>query len=270
VSDPHGARGSPAFVVATYNVLANAYIRRDWYPRTPPRLLLPEERVPAVARRLRALGADLLCLQEVERSTFATYAAHLALAGYNGRHAQRPDGRPDGCVIFLRGPMSAWRSHVVIDLDDDGAPRRTRRIAQMACVDVGGRRLGIVNAHLEWDAPDTPADLQIAPRQVARLLAARAPVDDCAGWIVCGDFNATPESPAVHAIRSAGLTASHGDRPPPTCNANRHARAIDYLFHDAALVASPRAMRPLAADAPLPGPDEPSDHLPVVAAFSWA
>ena len=258
-----------SFLVATYNVLAHAYIRADRYPRTPSALLRPEHRVPAVARRLSEIAADVVCLQEVERATFAAYSDHLAAAGYTGRFTQRPGGKPDGCAIFLRGPTSAWRFHAAIGLDAAGVRKRTHRIAQIACFDIDSRRLGIANAHLEWDPVETPTELQIAPRQVAQILTIRSAGHECAGWIVCGDFNTGPESAAVRAMRAAGFVSSHGDRPPPTCNANHTARPVDYLFYDHALAASPLPIAAVEDDTPLPGAGEPSDHVPVIARFSW-
>lgn len=56
------------FTVATYNVLASAYIKPEWYAGVPAHLLDPAWRVPAVARSVAALDADLVCLQEVDRS----------------------------------------------------------------------------------------------------------------------------------------------------------------------------------------------------------
>ena len=256
------------FLVATYNVLANAYIRPDWYPLTPPELLSPEQRVPAMAERLASLGADILCLQEVEPSTLRVYTERLTRAGYAGRFAQRP-GKPDGCAIFLRGAEQDWRSQEWISLDAPGLPRKTRRIAQVASIDIDNRRLGIVNAHIEWDAPETAAEMQIAPRQIALILNARAAMPACAGWIVCGDFNATPDSNAVAAMRTAGFRFSHVDRPSATCNANRRARTIDFIFHDGALVASPLPVAAVGDDTTLPGPEEPSDHVPVLAQLAW-
>src|SRR5262249_45986520 len=55
-----------AFRAATYNVLATAYIKPEWYAGVPPELLKPSWRVPALVRQVESLDADLLCLQEVE------------------------------------------------------------------------------------------------------------------------------------------------------------------------------------------------------------
>jgi len=47
-----------SFTIATYNVLANAYIRPAWYPRTPPGMLVAAYRGPALVRHILGLVAD--------------------------------------------------------------------------------------------------------------------------------------------------------------------------------------------------------------------
>ncbi|MGA9828697.1 MAG: hypothetical protein WBQ57_10260, partial [Rhodanobacteraceae bacterium] len=54
------------FSIASYNVLADAYVRPDWFPRTSPALLEPGARTAAIAERVAGLGVDIVCLQEVE------------------------------------------------------------------------------------------------------------------------------------------------------------------------------------------------------------
>lgn len=48
------------FTVATYNVLATAYIRPEWYPFSPKALLDPFHRIPALVEHLVRLRADIL------------------------------------------------------------------------------------------------------------------------------------------------------------------------------------------------------------------
>ena len=62
------------FSVASYNVLASAYIERAWYRRTPVIALDRAWRVPALVQHVAKLDADILCLQEVEPESFASLA----------------------------------------------------------------------------------------------------------------------------------------------------------------------------------------------------
>src|SRR5262245_43951904 len=59
------------FRAATYNVLADAYVKPQWYATVSPALFKPEGRLPSLVRHVESLGADLLCLREVELEVFA-------------------------------------------------------------------------------------------------------------------------------------------------------------------------------------------------------
>lgn len=55
----------------SWNVLADPYVRRGYYPSTPPALLAPGARTRAIVDRLVRSAAALICLQEVEPPVFA-------------------------------------------------------------------------------------------------------------------------------------------------------------------------------------------------------
>jgi endonuclease/exonuclease/phosphatase family metal-dependent hydrolase len=121
-------------------------------------------------------------------------------------------------------------------------------------------------------APNTPRDERVGFRQVAELIAVCRDFDlPCQDWVVCGDFNSPPDSKAVGAMRDAVYSFAHADR---TCRrsavANGRAKLIDYVFHTTGLRA--RAIDPpvVTDDTKLPSPDQPSDHLALVAEFDWA
>jgi mRNA deadenylase 3'-5' endonuclease subunit Ccr4 len=63
------------FSVASYNILADAYIRREWYPKIPQSVLDPQRRTAALVRHLEGLSADVIWLQEVEPAVFTGIAA---------------------------------------------------------------------------------------------------------------------------------------------------------------------------------------------------
>ena len=50
--------------VASYNVLADAYVHPERYPGVPLVALDFMSREPLLLRRVAALGADVICLQE--------------------------------------------------------------------------------------------------------------------------------------------------------------------------------------------------------------
>jgi endonuclease/exonuclease/phosphatase family metal-dependent hydrolase len=262
-----------SFTLATYNVLATAYIKPAWYPSTPPELLDPRQRVPALVEHLVSLRADVLCLQEVEAEVYAAIARRLSPLGYAGAWAQKGHAKPDGCATFVLTRALAPVRVVRLEYQDaDPGRPNSGHVAQITVVKDGTYILGIANTHLKWDPPRTPPDQHLGLRQVRQLLRERGRLaPECSGWVVCGDLNVTADSDVVAALRDAGFAFSHaGDPRMATCNPNRRAKMIDYIFHDRALRAEPVLLPPVGDDTPLPGPGQPSDHVAVPARLDWA
>ena len=250
-----------SFTVVTYNVLADAYIRPRYYPATPPHLLQPGARRGALLERIAGLGADVVCLQEVERATYEAAASRLA--GYAAAYARKSGGRPDGCATFSRGQARASRR---LEYSDG-----TGHVALLVSLDLEGRLLGVANSHLKWDPPETPPGDQKGLAQIREVLDAIERFEPrCAGWVLCGDFNAEPESVALAEAAGRGWRDAYSGSRAPTCNPNRHAKRIDYLLHTPELQARPAALPALSDDTPMPSDVEPSDHLALMADFDWS
>src|SRR6266508_2848668 len=94
-----------------------------------------------------------------------------------------------------------------------------------------------------------------------------ARLDTAYAWIVCGDLNAQSDSPVVKELVSSGFVDAYAGREQATCNPNRRAKRIDYIFHTSALRSEPAKLMEIDDLTPLPSADEPSDHLARVAAF---
>jgi mRNA deadenylase 3'-5' endonuclease subunit Ccr4 len=259
------------FTVATYNVLADSYVRGERYPHAPPELLDPARRRGLLLDHLVGLDADVVCLQEVEPAAFAAIADRLSSVGYSGSYCAKAGRRPDGCATFQRDATFTRRAEARLEYEDAPAGEpRSGHVAHLVALDHAGGRLGIANTHLKWDPPDTPVELQYGCRQAAQLLLERdRRLPECDGWILCGDFNVTPESEVVALIEGKGLRsayAEHGDA--PTASVAGRAKTIDYLFHGSSLRADPFPVPSLTGLA-LPGPGQPSDHIALVARFRW-
>jgi endonuclease/exonuclease/phosphatase family metal-dependent hydrolase len=237
--------------VASYNVLADSYIRPDRYPRCEPEHLTPAWRHARLASRVGALAAEIVCLQEVEADVLARLAA--ALPAHEVRWLPKP-GRADGVAIATRVPIVA--EHRLAYPDETG------RVALMVVVLLERRRLGVVSTHLKLDAA-------IGLSQAEALLEALGSVA-CDGWVVCGDLNATPGSAIVERLVAGGLADAHAGRGAYTSNFAGGPSRIDYVLHTAAVASEPLVERPsITPESVLPSLDEPSDHLPVVARVGW-
>src|SRR5260370_25048149 len=111
----------------------------------------------------------------------------------------------------------------------------------MLCVEHDGQLLGIANTHLRWDKPGTRRDAQIGLRQFEELLEACARfTPSCKGWLICGDFNCTPNAEIITSANQAHYQFAHVNCPNVrSCVANAKARLIDYILHSSALRARP-------------------------------
>lgn len=145
-------------------------------------------------RHIAALGTDVVCLQEVEDETFAAVQQALQPLGYTGHFARKGGGKPDGCATFVRQGLLTWGTvHRLMYSDGADAERDSGHLALVVMCAYKGRSLGLVNTHLQWDAPGTPLDRQRGSRQIRQLLQERAHIaPGCEAWIVCGDLNVTP------------------------------------------------------------------------------
>jgi mRNA deadenylase 3'-5' endonuclease subunit Ccr4 len=258
-------------LVVSYNVLADSYINPAWYPGVPPALLARGARTPAIVRRIADLDGDVVCLQEVEADVAAALDNRLGALGYVGHFAPKGGGKPDGCATFVRSRAAAVRAARTLAYGD-GRGRRpdSGHIALVLLLEWEGRPLAVANTHLKWDPPGTPAADRWGLRQVSQLLAERAALaPGCAAWILCGDFNAGPESDVLGTLEKAGFASAYwGREHEGTCVANGRAKMIDFLCHTPCLTARPLELPRIDDRTALPSELEPSDHLPILAWFS--
>lgn len=257
--------------LATYNILANAYIRPAWYPRTDAGIFVVAQRRNALLQRIIGFGAAVVCLQEVEPDACSFLQAALAEHGYNGSYAQKHELRPDGCATFVRSSALSLRASDVLYYHDTAVGSAdSGHLALIVECEYQDRRLGIVNTHLRWDKPNMRGQQHIGYRQIMELLdvylPARQRVD---GWLICGDFNVEPESDVISALQHHGFVDAGRDTGFYTCNSNAVAKRIDYIFHSRQLNVQLLPQRTIDDLTPLPSADEPSDHLPIIGNVRW-
>jgi endonuclease/exonuclease/phosphatase family metal-dependent hydrolase len=166
-------------------------------------------------RRLLAPGLaetqpDLLALQEINLPTenAAWLAGQLGMDHLYITPKSGPEGRKEGIAILSRLPIRAGKSLVL--------PGEQGRVAQCVEVTVGEYTLYFANVHLFWQ----PGESETRQQQVDALIAWLKGVSGNFPTIVCGDFNATPETGAIQTMyrnfRSA-YAAVHGHEPAYTC-----------------------------------------------------
>jgi endonuclease/exonuclease/phosphatase family metal-dependent hydrolase len=247
-----------------------------------------EERAPAIAAVVAEQQPDVLCLQEVWSLEGESAAGRLAeQLGYH--HAltddpfagHRGESRPGfHNAILSRSPLTDVVSHPLPRLD--GTPGHRRVLS--ARTTIGELTWTVVSTHLDHRFDDS-ALREAQAREVLHVVAGlRTDPDTEPPVVVCGDFNAPPDSDEVRLltgrragpIRNLVLTDSWeavGDGPGATWRSDNPYqqatawpnRRLDYVF-----VSWPRpkplgnpAAAWLAGTAPVDGV-VPSDHAAVV------
>ncbi len=257
--------------VAAYNVLADSYVKREWYPNTPDASLDPTRRRGLLVQHLRQLDADVVCMQEVEPEVHDTITAALSSVGYKSVFSKKSGRRPDGCATIYKPAVASLVRHRALHFRDGDEERgASGHVALVTEFDVGGRELGVINTHLRWSGRSVPLEQRWAYRQVGELIDDVVSARDIP-WIVCGDFNVEADGPEVALLRERGFACAYeGAAAVSTCNPNQSAKKIDFLLHSAELRAEPAAIPAIDDSTPLPSESEPSDHLAISALFSWA
>lgn len=244
--------------ILSWNVLADAYVRASYYPRTDPALLRPGARTLAILDHIAAEPADVFCLQEVEPALVS--AARRRLAGW-ALYFEPKRGRPDGCAVLARPDIALTAVRALVFAD--GAPDRkdSGHIALLVQTQIAGCVVGIATTHLRWDAPGTPPASRWAVRQVNALLQQFR--DAAHPWVVCGDLNIEADDPVYAMLLDFGLVDPAAGVLPPTANPSGRARRIDHILHTPGLAVVPLPTAVIDDETPLPSSAMPSDHVPI-------
>jgi endonuclease/exonuclease/phosphatase family metal-dependent hydrolase len=191
------------------------------------RVLLDDDQRIASALTLRAAGADVLCLQEVE--------GHKALKAFNERYLRRVGLRPYPHLLILEGndrrgidvalmsrfPIVHVRSHTALRYADLGLPKprytESERVFQRDCLeatlDVSGTPFTVFVCHFKSMGLPGEDDGRAKTRPIREAEAAgvKRAIEGLFGdpsraaWAICGDLNDYTETDgapdAGHALR---------------------------------------------------------------------
>ena len=218
--------------------------------------------VQFVSDHLRAVGADVVFLQEVQRKQARNIARALGAASlrWSFKH-QPPNVRAEGMAVVGVGTPVPVESRAITYRWRLWSWRR--RILQRARFVTSGREVVAVHAHL------SPHDNTVLrEHEIREVISWAGPAPDA---LVVGDLNEGPGSPGLARLAAAGFqdawdtaaTRSGGpatnwsgarDRPPR--------QRLDFVWHGASLAVT-------CADVPDPPLDQwkdwgaRSDHLPL-------
>jgi endonuclease/exonuclease/phosphatase family metal-dependent hydrolase len=194
-----------------------------------------------VAALVRATGADIVLLQEVDRRTTRSagvdHAAELArLTGFEMAFGKSLDyqGGEYGIAILSRWPITAQSTHnLPVDPPQEraGGSREPRAALRTSIASPAGP-VSVLNTHLDASRED-----RWRRQEIVKLLALAAETrNGGAPLLMGGDLNSTPESAVQEDVRRAGFTdawSSCGGGPGLTYPADSGVKRIDYLYFNA-------------------------------------
>jgi endonuclease/exonuclease/phosphatase family metal-dependent hydrolase len=189
-------------------------------------MVTPRDRCEAIARAIRAIDADVLCLEEVESEAALTWFRDEFLADMGYDHvASRDVGYYRGVEqsVLSRFPISGVTVWPEEDLSDmaakktgDGweskgdAPTTFQRSPIMVDVEIPGVRgardpyvLTVVVVHHK--SGNFKKQRESEALQIVELLDARLQAEPDLNLVVLGDFNAGPRDKSVEVYRNAGF-----------------------------------------------------------------
>ncbi|XP_021264821.1 2',5'-phosphodiesterase 12 [Numida meleagris] len=231
-------RGSVRAV--SYNILADAYAQTEFsrtvlYPYCAPYALEVDYRQNLLKKELAGYNADLICLQEVDKSVFAdSLAPALDAFGLEGLFKIKEKQHEGLATFYRRDKFSLLSQHDVAfseallsdplhaELRDklgrypvvrDKVLQRSSvlQVSVLQSAADPSRKLCVANTHLYWHPKGGNIRLiQIAValshiKHVAHDLYPGIPV------IFCGDFNSTPSSGTYGFINTGGIAEDHED-----------------------------------------------------------
>ena len=210
-----------------------------------------------IAQLIKEQGAEIVALQEVDRNLPRT--AHrdfpeelAALTGmtcvFSNNHAF--DGGEYGNAVLTKFPVKRWTNlhYKMLRAGEQ------RGILQLV-LDVYGREIAFMNTHIDYRPDDSERWANVSEIEGLKKKYGDRPI------IMCGDFNAMPDSRVVRRLAEsfddAWVLIGNGDG--FTIPVQNPARRIDYIW-----ISKAKSLVPKKIWVPQ---SEASDHLPVVADF---
>lgn len=230
--------------LATFNVLAIAYLDYGTYSPQALEFLRSERRIPALLKLLRGIQADVIALQEVERDLMEALKSDSTWDVFG---VNKTGGKPDGLALLVR------RTVRVVKGGHYGFHDGTDHVWQW--IQVGD--IFIVNIHLKYSPED--AAVHDGVRQMSDVL----------GWlagrpaVIMGDCNGRPGGRVRKTLEIGGFVNAWGGIPTALIIQDGVAEEapIDLIAVRGGTTELSMVLRSVVG---IPCEDNPSDHVPVI------
>ncbi|XP_040267182.1 protein angel homolog 1 isoform X2 [Bufo bufo] len=209
------------FAVLSYNILSQDLVDQNpqLYQHCAPQILDWDYRWPSILQELQHWEADILCLQEVQDDHYRERVEpSLRALGYSCHYKRRTGRKTDGCCTCFKAQRFTLLAERHVEffrpainvLNRDNVALVLLLQPQLPEGAPDGRatapRLCVANTHLLYNPQR--GDIKLA--QLALLLAevetlSRNPGGSRCPIILCGDLNATPDSPLYQLLYNGVL-----------------------------------------------------------------
>lgn len=203
--------------VASYNLLCETFATLDRFPRAFERFLQWDHRWRQQSKEIAALGADILCLQEVSIDKWSDIRRHMEeTLQYEAVVQLKPHEvklatcwRSDKFeLVWWEERSRAILAELVLKVQSNGSDRS--RGASSAYESSSIPRVFVVNVHLEaspYKTMDRVHQLKHALSRLANHIRKTCDFSpEEAPVVVAGDFNSTAEEPPCMLLRDGGLS----------------------------------------------------------------
>lgn len=228
--------------IATFNVLADAYLGYGDYSHVDPNLLKPGARKEGIIESIDSLDADIVGLQEAD---MPLVDALNQTGNWQTFWSPKELGKPDGCLTLVKPDVAVDRFEPHPYSDGSGHIMQILHIG----------RIAFINTHIKW-APADSAD-HIGVGQMSELLEL---INMEKSAVILADSNDAPGGPVRTLAENAGFMDMSGDM--PTALVNGQPMALDLLAVRG--IASTRIKKNYSV-LTIPNKNLPSDHIPLVA-----
>lgn len=205
------------FTVMSYNILAQSRVNHfpAFYRRCPPHVLDWRYRRSLLLREIQQWLPDILCLQEVQVNHYhEDLQPVLSQMGYTCVFKQRTYHFPDGCATCYRGgrfsELAATRLEFFrpetrfLNSHNVGIVLLLRPLAARG----SGPPLCVANTHLLFNPKRGDvklAQLAIMLAEIDRMSKFCKSGGERCNVVLCGDFNAIPDTPLYRLITTGYL-----------------------------------------------------------------
>ena len=150
-----------------------------------------EARYSALARGLKILRPDIVCLQEVSRDSRSTRSQAELIADYCNL-AYRLE--KNGLAILSRYPIAGSDSRSLPEFREDWP-----RAVLLAEFPIEGHSLLVANTHLAYRS-EMVVERKAQTEKLLEIIKGYRATKGGGAKILCGDFNDVPDSPAVRLV----------------------------------------------------------------------